>query len=99
VFIDEDCPDDVLVTDIGFLYMPSMDPMTKMQLDFTAPEIRGLSGIELEKVVHEFPESCDLYAVGAMAKFLLSGSTEYSANDLADSVSTEMQKFLSKVES
>lgn len=90
VFIDEDCPDDVLVTDVGFLYMPSMDPVTKMQLDFAAPEVRGKSGIELEKVVHNTPYNCDLYAIGAMAKYLLSGSTEYSADDLEGSVSTEM---------
>ena len=29
VFIDEDDSDDVLVTDIGFAYMPNMDPVTK----------------------------------------------------------------------
>lgn len=30
VFIDEDYPEDVLVTDAGFIFMPSMDPVTKM---------------------------------------------------------------------
>jgi len=99
VFIDEDNADDVLVTDIGFTYMPSMDPITKMQLEFAAPEVRGKSGILLEKAVHEAPATCDLYSVGAIAKFLLVGTVEYSADDLEGQISSEMQDFLRKVES
>ena len=98
VFIDEDDTEDVLVTDIGFAYMPNMDPVTKFQTDFAAPEIRGKSSMALEKAVHEAPLNCDLYAIGAIAKFLLSGSCEYSADEMED-ISEEMQDFLRKVES
>ena len=98
VFIDEDNAEDVLVTDVGFTYMPSMDPVTKMQTDFAAPEIRGKSSMALEKAVQESPNNCDLYAIGAIAKFLLVGSPDQSADELEE-VSEEMKDFLRKIES
>jgi serine/threonine protein kinase len=81
IFIDEDNPDDVLVTDVGFAYMTGMEPETKMQIEFSAPEVRGKCGVEIEKAVHEFPHQCDLYSMGAIAKFLLFGATHYVADD------------------
>lgn len=41
VFIDENYPEDVLVTDVGFAYMPCMTPETQLQTMFLAPELRG----------------------------------------------------------
>jgi len=90
IFIDEDNPSDVLVTDIGFLYMPQMDPVNRMQTEFSAPEVVGKFGMELEKAVHDAPFTCDLFAISAMAKFMLTGSTDNTAEDLEGSVSPEM---------
>lgn len=41
IFIDENYPEDVLVTDVGFAYVPGMSAETKLQTLFMAPEIRG----------------------------------------------------------
>jgi len=76
-----------------------MDPVTKVQTEFSAPEVRSKSGIDLEKVIAEAPYACDLYAIGAVTKFLLSGYSEYSADDLEDFASPQMRDFLRKVES
>jgi len=48
IFIDEDYPEDVLVTDVGFAYVPEMLPETQLQMLFQAPEIRSKTGIFLE---------------------------------------------------
>ena len=34
IFIDEDYPEDVLVTDVGFAYVPEMLPETQLQTSF-----------------------------------------------------------------
>lgn len=90
VFIDEDSPEDILVTDVGFTQLPSMEPLTEMQCQFIAPEVSGKTGTDLKATIKETPFACDLYSIGAMAKFLLVGSTEYAADDLEGSASSEM---------
>lgn len=99
IFIDEDYPEDVLVTDVGFAYMTGMDPETTLQTEFSAPEVRGKSGLDMEKAVNEFPQNCDLYSIGAIAKYLLFGATHYSSEDCEGQVSLEMQEFMQRVES
>ena len=99
IFIDEDYPEDVLVTDVGFSYMTGMDPETTLQTQFSAPEVRGKSGLDMEKAVNEFPQNCDLYSIGAIAKYLLFGATHYSSEDCEGQVSLEMQEFMQRVES
>ena len=79
IFIDEDYPEDVLVTDVGFAYIPEMLPETQLQTLFQAPEIRGKTGIGLEKVVREARGNADLYSICKIAEFLLCGHLDYSA--------------------
>ncbi len=90
IFIDEDHPEDVLVTDIGFAYMTGMEPETKIQIEFSAPEVRGKCGMDMEKAVHEYPKQCDIYSLGAIAKFLLFGALHYQADDCEGHISPEM---------
>ena len=40
IFVDEENLDDVVVTDIGFAYMPGMVSETQIQTNFQAPEIK-----------------------------------------------------------
>ena len=53
----------------------------------------------MEKAVHEYPKQCDLYSLGAIAKFLLFGALHYQAEDCEGHVSPEMQEFMRRVES
>ena len=82
VFIDENYPDDVLVTDVGFAYVPNMGPSTDVQAKFEAPEIQGKTTADFEMAVREAPGQADIYSIGRIAKFLLVGNPDYSADDL-----------------
>lgn len=99
VFIDEDYPEDVLVTDVGFAYVPGMEQSTPMQQGFLAPELADKTGIELEKAIAEYLGQADMYSIGCIAKFLCVGSLEYPAEDLGDQISDEMRDFIQRVES
>ena len=66
---------------------------------FMAPEIQGKSDHDFHRITAESPGQADLYSIAQLAKFLLSGSTEYSADDLEGSCSDEMREFLGKIES
>ena len=71
VFIDEEYPEDVLVTDVGFAYMPGMISETQIQTRFQAPEIREKVGLELERIINEpgnpAPWSADIKSISLIA--------------------------------
>ena len=75
-----------------------MAPVTDIQRNFIAPEIRDISGRELESALKEYPFACDLYSVAAIAKLLLTGQTQDTADELEGTVSAEMQEFLRRTE-
>ena len=99
VFVDEDNTEDVLVTDVGFAYMPGVVSDSQMQQRFRAPEIRDKAGVELEKAIQDTPGNADIKSVSLIAMYLLLGDTEISIDEVEGEVSPEMLEFLQKTES
>ena len=71
IFVDEENLEDVLVTDVGFAYMPGMVSETQIQMNFQAPEIKEKTGIELERIINTAnnpaPWSADIKSISLLA--------------------------------